>query len=179
MTEPSGVRVSDEDRERAADEIRQHFAVGRLTDDELNDRLSAVYRARTVEELQSLRSDLPKLPASPAQQRAELAERRARLQRQLLQQAGGSVGLFALCTFIWLSSGANGQFWPMWVALVAVLALARNAWRLYGPAPELDKVEAELTRRDQRAIERTHRHDERAQRRSERRGGGRSDDQET
>jgi hypothetical protein len=57
----------------------------------------------------------------------------------------------------------------MWVALVAVIALARNAWRLYGPAPELDRVEAEVTRRNQRAIDRT-------QRRSERRGGGRSGD---
>ena len=170
MTEPSGVRVSDEDRERAADEIRQHFAAGRLTDEELSERLSAVYRARTVDELQSLQTDLPKLPASPAQQRAELAARRATLQRHLLQQAGGSVGAFALCTFIWLSSGANGQFWPMWVALVAVIALARNAWRLYGPAPELDKVEAELTRRNQRAIVRTQRHNERTQRRSGRRG---------
>jgi len=61
---------------------------------------------------------------------------------------------------------------------VAVIALARNAWRLYGPAPELDKVEAELTRRNQRAIERTQRHGERTQRRSERRGGGRGGDQE-
>lgn len=171
MTEPSGVRVSDEDRERAADAIRQHFAAGRLTDEELNDRVSAVYSARTVDELQSAQSDLPKLPISPAQQRAELAQRRATLQRHLLQQAGGSVGVFALCTFIWLSSGANGQFWPMWVALVAVIALARNAWRLYGPAPELDRVEAEVTRRNQRAIDRT-------QRRSERRGGGRSGDPE-
>ena len=179
MTEPSGVRVSDQDRERAADEIRQHFAAGRLTDDELNDRLSAVYRARTDEELRSLSADLPKLPASPAEQRAELAARRATLHRHFLQQAGGSVGFFALCTIIWLSSGANGQFWPMWVALAAVIALARNAWRLYGPAPELDKVEAELNRRNQRTIGRVQRHSDRTQRRDQRRGGGRSDDPET
>ena len=174
MTEPSGVRASDEDRERAADEIREHFAAGRLTDEELNDRLSTVYGARTEEELRAVRSDLPQLPASPAQQRAQLAQRRATLQRHLLQQAGGSVGVFALCTFIWLGSGANGQFWPMWVGLVAVLALVRNGWRLYGPAPELDKVEAELTRRSQRESARDRvreRAYERAERRSERRGG--------
>jgi uncharacterized membrane protein YccC len=178
MTEPTGVRVSDQDRERAAEEIRQHFAAGRLTDEELSDRLSAVYRARTSQELQELRRDLPKLPPTPAEQRAELVQRRTTLQRHLLQQTGGSVGVFLLCTAIWVSNGASGQFWPMWVALVAVLALARNAWRLYGPAPELDKVEAELTRRNRRAIERTHRHDERTQRRSERRGGGPSGDPE-
>ncbi len=175
MSEPAGVRVSDQDREQAADDIRQHFAAGRLTDEELNDRVSAVYRARTVEELQAVSVDLPKLPASPAQQRAELVARRATLQRHFLQQAGGSVGFFALCTIIWLSSGANGQFWPMWVALVAVIALARNAWRLYGPAPELDKVEADLARRSQRAIGRAHRHNDRTQRREDRRGAGPGD----
>ena len=94
-------------------------------------------------------------PSVPPSSAPELAQRRATLQRHLLQQAGGSVGVFALCTFIWLSSGANGQFWPMWVALVAVIALARNAWRLYGPAPELDTVEAEVTRRN-RARDRAH-----------------------
>jgi len=153
MAERSDVRVSDQDRERAAAEIREHFAAGRLTDEELSDRLSAVYRARTQEELAALRADLPKLPPSPAQQRAELVKRRATLQRHLLQQAGGSVGLFLLCTVIWLTSGAHGQFWPMWVALVAVIALVRNTWRLYGPAPELDRVEAELARRRDRSRE--------------------------
>jgi uncharacterized membrane protein YccC len=153
MAERSDVRVSDQDRERAAAEIREHFAAGRLTDEELSDRLSAVYRARTQEELAALRADLPKLPPSPAQQRAELVQRRATLQRHLLQQAGGSVGLFLLCTVIWLTSGAHGQFWPMWVALVAVIALVRNTWRLYGPAPELDRVEAELARRRDRSRE--------------------------
>ena len=153
MAERSDVRVSDQDRERAAAEIREHFAAGRLTDEELSDRLSAVYRARTQEELAALRADLPKLPPSPAQQRAELVKRRATLQRHLLQQAGGSVGLFLLCTVIWLTSGSHGQFWPMWVALVAVIALVRNTWRLYGPAPELDRVEAELARRRDRSRE--------------------------
>src|SRR5450755_1569327 len=153
MAERSDVRGSDQDRERAAAEIREHFAAGRLTDEELSDRLSAVYRARTQEELAALRADLPKLPPSPAQQRAELVKRRATLQRHLLQQAGGSAGLFLLCTVIWLTSGAHGQFWPMWVALVAVIALVRNTWRLYGPAPELERVEAELARRRDRSRE--------------------------
>src|SRR5204863_6418162 len=56
-----------------------------------------------------------------------------------------SAGAFLVCTAIWLTSGANGQFWPIWVALVAVIPLVRNGWRLYGPAPELDRVEEELT----------------------------------
>ncbi len=32
--------------------------------------------------------------------------------------------------------------------IVVVLPLIRNGWRLYGPAPEFDRVEAELARRE-------------------------------
>ena len=141
MAEQSKLRVSDQERERAALEIREHFAAGRLSDEELADRLQAVYTAKTAAELNAVRDDLPLLPATPAEQRAELAQRRAHLQRRLLQQTGGDVGLFVLCTGIWLLSGAQGQFWPVWVALVALIPLLRNGWRLYGPAPELDRVE--------------------------------------
>jgi hypothetical protein len=148
MPEFSELRVADQDRERVATEIRKHYAAGRLTDDELDHRLAAAYAARTQRELAELRSDLPQLPATRAEQRAELAERRAHLQRRLLQQSGGTLGLFVLCTVIWLASGAQGQFWPVWVAIVAVVPLLRNGWRMYGPAPELDRVERELARRE-------------------------------
>jgi hypothetical protein len=48
---------------------------------------------------------------------------------------------------IWLLTGAHGMFWPVWVAIMPALALVRNGWRLYGPAPELDRVEQELAQR--------------------------------
>jgi hypothetical protein len=163
MADSPELRVSDEDRERAAREIREHFAAGRLTDEELSQRLDDIYRARTKQELRVLASDLPILPITA---RAELAERRTQLQRRLLQQAGGSLGFFVLCSGIWLASGANGQFWPMWVALVALVPLLRNGWRLYGPAPELDRVEEELTQREQRRSR--ERRERRARRRDQR-----------
>jgi hypothetical protein len=146
MSEHPELRASDEQRERAAAEIREHFAAGRLDDDELAERLDAVYRARTQGELQTLRADLPALPPTAAEARAELAARRARLRRQMIQEAGGAFGAFVLCTGIWAASGAQGSFWPIWIALVAVIPLLRNGWRLYGPAPELDRVEADLAR---------------------------------
>lgn len=154
MTDPGhDLRVSDEQRDRAAQEIREHYAAGRLTDDELSDRVQAVYSARTEQELQKLLSDLPKLPASPAQQKAELAQRRSMLQRRMLQEAGGGVGLFVVCTAIWLVSSGHhgrGQFWPIIVLVVCLLPLLRNGWRLYGPAPDLDRVERELESRRRR-----------------------------
>ncbi len=141
------MRVSDEQREQAASELREHFAAGRLSEEELDERVQSVYAARTEDELQAARSDLP---ITPQQRRAELVARRNELQRRVVQEAGGGVAVFALCTGIWLASGASGMFWPVWVALVVVIFVARNAWRLYGPAPELDRVEQELAARRHR-----------------------------
>src|SRR5205807_4480716 len=81
MAEDPNVRASDEQRDRAARAIREHFAAGRLTDAELSERVQAAYSARTEGELERLLADLPKLPASPAERKAELAERRRHLER--------------------------------------------------------------------------------------------------
>jgi hypothetical protein len=116
--------------------------------------VQAAYQARTVQELRAIRADLPALPVTRAQQKAELAERRAQLRRRVLQESGGGLGVFVICTSIWAASGASGQFWPIWVLLVTVIALARNVWRLYGPAPELDRVEEDLERRRRRSVSR-------------------------
>jgi hypothetical protein len=148
----SDFRASDADRERAAHDIREHFAAGRLTQDEMDERIQAAYAARTDSDLRRLLADLPQLPVTRAQQRAELAERRRHLQRRLLQQSGGGLALFVVCVVIWATNGGHhhGEFWPIWVLLIVVLPLIRNGWRLYGPSPELDRVEAELRRRERR-----------------------------
>ena len=143
-------RASDTDRDRAAQQIREHFAAGRLTEDEMTERVDAAYAARTEGELRRLLVDLPQLPATRAEQRAELAVRRRHLQRRLVQQTGGGIALVVVCVAIWLIDGAQGQFWPIWVMLVVLLPLIRNGWRLYGPAPDFERVEAELARREHR-----------------------------
>jgi hypothetical protein len=153
MASDPNLRASDEQRERAAREIREHFAAGRLTDEELSERVHAAYAARTEGELNALLSDLPKLPASLAQQKAELVQRRRHLQRRLLQQTGGGLSAFVICTIVWATSGGSHdhtQFWPIWVLVVVLIPLLRNGWRLYGPAPELDRVERDLDRRRRR-----------------------------
>jgi Domain of unknown function (DUF1707) len=167
VTDPPDLRVSDQQREQAAREIREHFAAGRLTEDELSDRLSAAYRARTEQELKTLTTDLPALPVTRAQEKAELAERRRHLQRRMLQEAGGGLVPFAVCTAIWLADGASGQFWPVWILLIALLPLLRTGWMLYGPAPELDRVERDLQDRERRRAQQK-RHREHHRRRTDR-----------
>src|SRR5581483_9245896 len=135
MSDAPDLRASDEEREQAAQEIRDHFAAGRLTDEELSERLSAVYRAATVRELAAVRGDLPAIAPSQALQRAELVQRRSQLQRRLLQQSGAGLVPFAVCTVIWVATGATGMFWPIFVLLAVLIPLLRNGWALYGPAP--------------------------------------------
>jgi Domain of unknown function (DUF1707) len=155
----NGFRASDADRDRTAQEIREHFATGRLTEEEMTERVSAAYAARTDQDLRALLADLPQLPVTVAQQRAELATRRRHLQRRLIQQSGGGLALFAVCVVIWATSNGwhhHDGFWPIWVLVVVLIPLLRNGWRLYGPSPELDRVEAELARRERGR--RRHRH---------------------
>jgi hypothetical protein len=151
-----GVRASDEDRERLISELSEHTVAGRLTTEELEDRLQAAYAARTTTELDALRRDLP---LTPRQTALGHAARRSHLTRRLVQETGGSLSLFVVCSGIWLASGAHGQFWPVWVLIVVVMSLARNGWALFGPAPDLDAVEQHLdTQRQRRLEQRDRRH---------------------
>ena len=144
MSDAARMRVSDAEREQAADELREHFAAGRLSAEEFGERLGAVYAASSVYDLEQLRHDLPDVPPSPAARRAEVQRRQAELRGQLLQRAGGSFTPFAICTLIWAASGTSGGFWPAWTLIIPIVFLGRNIWRLYGPAPELDRVQREL-----------------------------------
>src|SRR5258708_35685231 len=94
MSESPQTRASDEDRERSAENLREHFAAGRIGEDEAAGRLEAVYAARTLAELEGVVHDLPPLPIPAAARRSELAERRAGLRRHLLQQAGRALTPF-------------------------------------------------------------------------------------
>jgi len=53
------------DRERAVGVIRAGFAEGRLSQDELADRVGLAYAARTYGELWALTADLPAGPFAP------------------------------------------------------------------------------------------------------------------
>ncbi len=156
------MRASDEDREQLISELNEHSVAGRIDTDELERRVTAAYAATTTGELDALRSDLP----APSRQVAlQHAERRRQLTRRMIQESGGSLGAFGVCTVIWAASGAHGQFWPVWVLVVFLLSVVRNGWALYGPAPDLDAVEAQLDARREQRVSREQRRGHRAHRR--------------
>ncbi|MEU2183712.1 DUF1707 SHOCT-like domain-containing protein [Streptomyces thermolilacinus] len=59
------MRASDADRDRVADILGNALAEGRLDAEEHGERVDAVYRAKTLAELEPIVSDLP-APAAPA-----------------------------------------------------------------------------------------------------------------
>ena len=64
------IRASDADREHATARLREHFAAGRLTSEELDERISAALNAKTYGELRQLMADLPE-PAPAALRAAQ------------------------------------------------------------------------------------------------------------
>jgi DUF1707 SHOCT-like domain len=68
------LRASHEDRERAAEIIRIAAGDGRLTADELDERLEKALTARTTGELAVLTADLPAVPGAAAAQPKDLVQ---------------------------------------------------------------------------------------------------------
>jgi Domain of unknown function (DUF1707) len=78
-TQPS-LRIGDRERDATAAELKEHFARGRLTLEEFNERLDAVFAAKTQADLSRITSDLPHvrsggtpLPSSKTSSRPMLA----------------------------------------------------------------------------------------------------------
>ena len=64
-------RISDADRDRVAATLRDHFAAGRLTSEELDERLTAMLNAKTFGDLHRVLADLPE-PAPVLRQAGSL-----------------------------------------------------------------------------------------------------------
>ena len=63
------LRIGDAERDAAAADLGEHYVAGRLTLDELHERLSAVFSAKTYGQLGRVMADLPSLrrPPGPAE----------------------------------------------------------------------------------------------------------------
>ncbi len=150
MSGPSNLRVADADREQVIEELREHAGAGRLTSEELEDRIDKAYAASTRADLDAVRADLP---ISSTSVKLALVKRKGQLRRRVLQEAGGSLAMSLLAVGLWFASGA-GSFWPGWVIAITLLPVVRDTWHLLGPASDLDVVEARLQARHERQLSR-------------------------
>jgi hypothetical protein len=107
------VLASDGDREQVAERLRAASAEGRLTADELEERLERAFSARTEAELAPLVADLPRA-ADPPPPAAPRARRRHRGPDRDHLRAYLAVNLMLVA--IWALTGA-GYFWPIWPIL--------------------------------------------------------------
>jgi hypothetical protein len=72
VTDPDQLRISDADRHKVAEVLRDAAGEGRLDFDELDERLAATYAARTYADLVPITRDLPSravYPDAPKHQR--------------------------------------------------------------------------------------------------------------
>jgi hypothetical protein len=102
------IRASDEEREQAVESLRHHYSAGRLSSEELEERVERAYDATTRGDLDRILYDLPTERGRRAAGRLSEANRgawRAHLTSYLAVN-GGLVG-------IWGATG-GGEFWPGW-----------------------------------------------------------------
>jgi Flp pilus assembly protein TadB len=133
----SGQLVGDRDRDGAAHALRRHYAEGRLTTDELGQRLESALRARNGTQLRSALSDLPsawrwldlQAPRSPLR----AARNAAIVMGTAVVWLFWSVGLLA--AFVaWLAArgpslGALLIFPVLWLVLSWLLWHSSRRWR--------------------------------------------------
>ena len=134
MVASPSVRASDEDRERIALLLREHYGAGRLSADDLSERVEAAYSARTEAELAELTADLPA--------ESEVASRAAPGAPEDLRTHFTVYSLVNLMLIgIWAASGA-GYFWPIWPMLGWGIAVALHAvpWLVGGNGQALERT---------------------------------------
>jgi hypothetical protein len=102
VTDPA-LRAADADRERVAERLRTAAGDGRLSPDELEERLEVALGARTYAELDALVRDLPEQAPRGARRRSRRGGRELRV----------FLATSLLLVAIWALTGA-GYFWPVW-----------------------------------------------------------------
>lgn len=144
MNEPSrrDVRISDVDRSDAISALGEHFADGRLTMTEYEERVQQATMARAERELEQLFADLPPLEASrelvPYYSAREV-ERHYRSGRNvrlglLLSTVIGSGGLAIVLAEAWANSAVLLLLIPLVFVLLYVMKVGPQSW--YEPSPE-------------------------------------------
>jgi len=146
------MRVSDRDRQAAADRLRIAHDEGRLDFAEYDERLASAYRAVHFADLEPLFADLPagsavdpiRPAAAPAPRTASLvahpAVRHMPVALKVLWIVWASVVAINLTVWLLVSLG-NGEpdyFWPMWLLVpgagLGVVTAAISAMRPPGPS---------------------------------------------
>ena len=119
------IRVSDADRDRVTARLRDHFGQGRLTHEELDERISAALNAKTVGDLRRVMADLPEPVPAQAQWGGPY--------RGGPQWGGPPWGVARRGGPPWVVRRRGPRLLPvLLIALFAVLLVHGGGWLLFG-----------------------------------------------
>jgi hypothetical protein len=133
------VDISQSERDRAVSTLTKHCGDGRLTLDELEERVAEVYAATTRAEIDHALRHLPATITPPPQASSSSIRR---VEAPTPAKRSGEVNhaevalrvhlavylsVMAFLVVIWLLTTPFGYFWPIWPALGWGLAVAIHA----------------------------------------------------
>jgi hypothetical protein len=122
------VRAGDVDRDAMLAQLSDHFAAGRLTAADLDERSGRALSARTMGELDELTRDLPRLRGPMPPRRPSASPRRPSLLTELTP-----VGMaFAFVTSGITIGTPHHDWFPWWTVPLAFVLVRRTVGRLYG-----------------------------------------------
>jgi Domain of unknown function (DUF1707)/2TM domain len=129
----SQLRVGDAERRQTADTLERHYVDGRLSAEELAERLRQARAARTRAELDAVLRDLPPLFApNTTQPPPHLGGAPEARGRAMPSDVRLHLTIYALTMLlllsIWLITTPGGYFWPIWAMLGWGFAVAVHAF---------------------------------------------------
>jgi hypothetical protein len=134
VTDP--LRVSDTERDRVIRDLTKHCGDGRLTLDELEERITLAYAAMTRAELEATTRDLPSTTTPAVRQSGPPIRVRSTASKHEARRAGEIalkihllvyLAVMALLVMIYAISNFGGYFWPIWTAMPWGVALGVHA----------------------------------------------------
>jgi hypothetical protein len=157
-----GLRAGDRDRDVVREAIADAYAEGRLTQDEMDARLTSVLEARLLGDLPPIVADL--MPAQETSSRQSLAllneqeiDRRAQLRyrEQRRQALAGALVPSLICLTIWIwsmvSTGGLIFPWPIFVILGTGGYLARL---VFGRESAIEEEREKLRKKQAKSLSR-------------------------
>jgi hypothetical protein len=151
------VRAADSDRRRTVAELQEHFVAGRLSSEELSERVEQALASRTFGELALVVHDLPAVEVPPESVTTVQpapgdrdTRRDQRRERRRLRHQGGRYGrrslrahamsyllVMGMLVVIWLlTSPEHAYFWPIWPMMGWGIGLAAHALSSINRAPK-------------------------------------------
>lgn len=139
------VDLSEAERERVIRDLTRHCGDGRLTLDELEERVAEVYAATSTAEIKHALRQLPAMPVAKPTVTSQPAPRPTSSTSPVKHHAHGAIDARRACDIalrihlavylsvigllfaIWILTTPFGYVWPMWPAMTWGMALAIHA----------------------------------------------------